>query len=340
MVGEGEQNFTKFVENYLSGRKITTIGGLVWLRGKELRINPTKEIKNLDSLPFPARDLMPNERYFFPLLGRGITTMITSRGCPFDCLFCGNPHRKSYRERSAESSLKEMCEIVDQGFRYVDMKDDIFTLNRRRCLKMCKLIVQKEIEIRWGCETRADFVDPHLLRWMRKAGCTNIRFGIETGNERMRKILKGGNLTNWVIKKAVRCVKRAGIEVVGYFMFGHPGETLTDMRQTLSFALKLNPDYAEFNLSIPIPGSRLFELAVSEGKMREDVWSHAIVSDNVPVYVPDGVSLNVMERLRRMAVKRFNLRPAFVAKVLKRKVNVKSLPTILSVTLSILKSIC
>lgn len=289
----------------LRGKNKTEIPGLIYLKNKKLKINNIFIYPKLDELPFPARYMLPNEKYFSPLFPGKMTTMITSKGCNFNCIFCGIPHLKSYAEMSVGRVIQEIEQIVHNDFEYIEIEDDCFTLNKKRVQKICEKIIQNKFEINWGAETRADMVDQQLMLKMKKAGCTNIRFGIESGCERVRNSVINKFIPNSTIKKAIRSAKKAGLEVVTYFMFGHPTETMNEMKKTLEFALQLNQDYADFHLAIPIPGSRLFEIACEEGKLGKDIWDKVIFSGEIPTYVPDNISIEEMLKLQQEAYLKF-----------------------------------
>jgi radical SAM superfamily enzyme YgiQ (UPF0313 family) len=322
MVGDGEKCLVEFVRSMSNGKIDTNIGGLVYKRNGAVIANPKNNVKDLDDLPFPARHLLPNDKYYFPLHKGKITTMITSRGCVFDCIFCALPTRKSFRQRSIENIISEIQQLAAEGFEYVGIVDDFFTYNKKKVAKLCELLLDKRIEINWGCETRADFVDRELLYLMKRAGCTNIHFGIESGNERVRNKIVKKQISNNALEKAFSLCKEVGLETVGYFMFGHPTETLEEMKQTVEFAKKIKPDYPEFHIAVPIPGSRLFELAKNEGKIPVDIWDRAIEGEPIPFYVPDGVKLSDIRALQSEAYGSFYLN---FSKILKEAVKVRSL---------------
>ena len=315
IIGDGEESLVNFMKRYGQSRVWKT-RGLVYFKNKKMFVNPQKIIKNLDMLPFPSRDMLPNKRYSSPLHKGKITTMVTSRGCPFDCIFCGLPNKRSYRRRSPKNVVKEIELLVKEGFEYMEIEDDCLTLERERIIKICELIIRKKLKIDWGCETRVDFVDKKLLRLMNRAGCTNIRYGIESGNEKIRCEIIGKKISNVEIKKVVRDMKDEDLFTVAYFMFGHPTETLRDMKRTLDFALEINPDYVDFHLAMPIPGSRLFEIAIKEGKIKEDIWDEVMNGAPIPLYVPNGVDLSEMIELQRTAYKTFYSRPSYIIKTI------------------------
>lgn len=270
-------------------------------------VNERDVIENLDLLPFPARHKLPQDRYYSPLSKGKMTTMITSRGCVYDCIFCAIPNKKRYRERSSVNVIEDIKEIVDLGIEHIEFEDDCFTLNKARAKKICKMMIESNIKINWGCETRADAVDYETLKLMKRAGCTNIRYGIESGSDRVRNDVIGKKISDKVIKKSIRLTKKMGLTTITYFMFGNPTETVDEMKRTIRFVKEIDPDLIDFYLPIPIPGSRLFDVAVREKKIHKDIWDKVIVDGNIPVYTPDYLSLNTLSKFQRTAYKRFYL---------------------------------
>jgi radical SAM superfamily enzyme YgiQ (UPF0313 family) len=324
IVGDGEKSLVKFMKKY-GKEDVQNIEGLTYFKSGKIFVNFIKPIKNLDILPFPSRHMLPNERYYSPLHKGMVTTMVTSRGCPFDCIFCGLPNKKSYRKRSPKNVVKEIELIANEGFEYVEIEDDCFTLDKKRARRICELIIKKKIKINWGCETRIDCVDEKLLALMKKAGCTNVRYGIESGNEKIRSDVIGKKITNEEIRRVIKNMKKEDLISVAYFMFGHPTETLKDMKETIEFALEIDPDYADFHLAIPIPGSRLLEIATKEGKVRKDVWDKVIKGVPIPVYVPNGVTLAEMIEMQKLAYKNFYSKPSCIIKNLKKVKDIEDL---------------
>jgi radical SAM superfamily enzyme YgiQ (UPF0313 family) len=235
------------------------------------------------------------------------------------------PNKKSYRKRDPKNVIKEIELIVREGFEYMEIEDDCFTLDKKRAKEICELIIKKKIKINWGCETRIDCVDEKLLAIMKRAGCTNVRYGIESGNEKIRSDIIGKKITNEEIRKVIKNMKEKGLISVAYFMFGHPTESFKNMKETIEFALEIDPDYVDFHLAMPIPGSRLFEIATKEGKVRKDVWNEVIKGIPIPVYVPNGVTLAEMIEMQKVAYKTFYGKPSSIIKNLMRAKNIEDL---------------
>lgn len=331
--GEAEKSLVEFINS--KNRKKTP--GLIHKLGKTVKINSTEFIKDLDSLPFPARHLLPNEKYYMPFFDGKTTTMMPSRGCTFNCIFCGGTKRK-YREVSVERVLGEIENIISMGFKYIQMQDDTFSLNKRRVSKICKEIIKRRLDITWGCETRADFLDKSLIYLMKKAGCTNVQFGVESGSEKVRNEIIGKNLSTDIIRETTKNLKNVGMITISYFMFGHPTETYKDMKKTFEFAKSLKLDYVDFHLAVPIPGSRLFDIACREGKIKENVWDDVIFGAQIPVYVPDNVTLEQMIELQRKAYSEFYFNVPMLIKISKNITSLNDLCLKIKTGLIVLKN--
>lgn len=303
--GDGEISFSKLVECLFRAELPSDdIEGLVTGKEKGRLINSSIAVaRDLDTLAFPARNLLPKERYIFVMNYHGnFTTFTTSRGCIYDCIYCGIPHKKQVYLRSINNVINELKAIAGDSYGYVNFIDDCFTFDRDRTIELCCQIKKNNLKFRWGCATRADCVDYELLKIMKETGCYDIRFGVESGVELIRNSSIGKKVSNETFIKAVWKAKRAGLITTGFFLFGHPGETIQNMRQTIHFAKKLNTHYAVFMLATPVPGSRLFDIAVREGKLSTDIWRKISINRiPIPVYTPESIGLKQMKTLQNQA---------------------------------------
>jgi len=276
--GEGEERLN-FLIGYLEGkRKADELDGIAFRKeGKIIDLPVKKYIENLDDLAFPARELVPIEKYskFLASREKPATTLITSRGCPFHCIYCSKPiFGNTFRGRSPENVLREI-EFLKEKYKIKEIifYDDSFTLNKERIIKLCQLIIEKKLNIKWKCETRINLVDEELLRLMKGAGCYLIAYGIESGSQKNLNVLKK-EITVEGVKRAIRITKKAGIETLGYFMIGIPGETEKEIKETINFAKNLNLDFAQFSIATAYPGTELYEIAQSQEKIPKD-WSES-----------------------------------------------------------------
>lgn len=311
--GDGEDSLAELVECLFKREpSLANIEGLVMKKDNGISINSgIAVVQNLDNLAFPARSLLPEEKYIFVMSYFGkFTTVITTRGCIFDCIYCGIPHKRQLHVRGIDNIISELKSIANDSYGYVNFIDDCFTIDRNRIIELCSQISKNNLKIRWGCATRADCVDYELLKIMKAAGCYDIRFGVESGVEPIRESSIGKKIPDKIFIKSFQDAKKVGLITTGFFLFGHPGETIQDMRKTVRFAKELNPHYAAFMLATPVPGSRLFDISLKEEKLSTDIWKKISVNQTaVPVYTPDSVSLRQMEALQSQASVSFYLRP-------------------------------
>ena len=274
VLGEGEKPFKDLLDNFNNIKRLYEIKGIVFRHGdKIINTGSPPFVQDLDTLPFPARDLVPYKQYTSVLAKRfPVTTMITSRGCPYKCLFCDRPHLgKNFRARSAKSVVDEMEECQKMGIKEIFIYDDTFSVNRQRVLDICSEIIKRKLDITWDIRTRVDTVDEKMLNSMKKAGCQRIHYGVEAGTERILKVLRKG-ITLEQVKKAFYWTKKAKIQILAYFMIGSPTETRKDILQTIKFMKKINPDYAHIAITTPFPATDLYRMGLEQGVLKYDYW--------------------------------------------------------------------
>jgi anaerobic magnesium-protoporphyrin IX monomethyl ester cyclase len=269
--GEGEQTMQELLRAYEENLDLSTVPGLVHRTKNSLPGRSEGEIslsakrpfeKNLDSLPFPARELLPNEQYIQygkKKYGYSITTIMSTRGCPYCCEFCSNVvFGGSYRERSPKNVVDEIEEALNLGYERISFADDVFTLNRGRVLGVCEEIRQRGLQFHWECLGRVDSMDYSTALEMKKAGCTRIYFGIESGNDQILKLMNK-NITTEKARNAVEAAHHAGLEVGAFFILFYPGETDDTVLNTLRFATSLPLDYLGLSMPYPLPGTALYK---------------------------------------------------------------------------------
>lgn len=213
---------------------------------------------DLNAFPPPAYEKVDLDNYYYELLGKRFALLETSRGCPFQCQFCfkamyGNKVRKKSLEKIKSDIDYVIGKLKAKNVYFIDLE---FTLDKKLVREVSKYIIEKGYKFNWCCQTRVDAVDYELLCLMKKAGCKLIHYGIESGSQRILDMIqKGIDIKD--ITTAVNLTKKAGIEVAGFFIIGFPGETEEEMMETISFATRLNLDYASFHPVIPYPGTGL-----------------------------------------------------------------------------------
>jgi anaerobic magnesium-protoporphyrin IX monomethyl ester cyclase len=245
-------------------------------------------IRDLDRLAFPARQMFPNEDYIRfgkKKYGYSITTVMSTRGCPFHCEFCSNVvFGGSFRQRMAGSVVDEIEEALALGYDRIAFADDVFTLNRRRVWEVCAEIERRGLRFQWECLGRVDTLDYPTAVEMKAAGCTRIYFGIESGNDHILKLMKK-QITTAQARQAVEAAHRAGLEVGAFFILFYPGETNETVLDTLRFAASLPLDYLGLTMPYPLPGTELYERTKSRifRTWQPDdslLWSHVLIYDS------------------------------------------------------------
>lgn len=298
--------------------KLHNIDGLAWKDNKKIVINKKRElIADLDSLPFPARDLLPMYKYTgFLTRRKPYTLVLSSRGCTASCLFCSSQImlERKWRGRSPENVISELELLVnDFGIKEVFFNDDCFTMDKNRVKEICGLMKKKGLDLAWGCETRVDRVDEETLKTMKDAGCYKIVFGLESGNKKvLEKLKKNANLDQ--VKQAVKWTKKAGIYANGTFIIGVPWETKETVQETIDFAIELDLDHATFFMATPMPGTEFYDVVVKEKLFRNKPnWNNFQMFSN-SVVKSHFLSNEEIIKFRSKAYKQFYLRPTYIIK--------------------------
>ncbi len=288
VMGEGEVSTVEAINALQNGKPLSKIKGIGFKENGRIILNERRSlIENLDDLPFPARHLLPMEKYFEAARSmqtarasnRKWASMITSRGCPYNCIFCSihlSMGRK-WRARSPENVIKEVEELVSKyGVEQINFEDDNMSLSRERMEKICDMIIENKIKIEWNCPNglRADTLDEPLLRKMKAAGCTGIFVAAESGVQEVVDKIVGKNLDLKKVENAVMMCKKVGIDVGVFFVLGLPGETKENMKKTIEFGRKLRKlgaSTCSFFVANPFYGTRLYNIARKSGYLtRED----------------------------------------------------------------------
>jgi anaerobic magnesium-protoporphyrin IX monomethyl ester cyclase len=274
VIGEGEQTMLELVRAVQGGTSLMDVKGIAFKeKGKIKMTSPRGFIENLDDVPFPSRELWDNQAYksyYSKNFGYTTTSIITSRGCPFTCDFCSRPiFGNKFRSRTAANVAEEVKVVRELGYQRVWFADDCFTLDRKRMLNICDELVRRHLTIGWECLSRVDTVDLQVAERMKQAGCVRVFFGIESGNEKVLKIMKKQATTKQAMD-AVRVFKKVGVQVGAFFIIGYPGENDETVLDTVNFASSLPLDYLSFTFPYPIPGTPLFERV--KDRMNSEDW--------------------------------------------------------------------
>ena len=324
VLGEGEIIVIELVDAIRENKNLSHVNGIAFRDKDHIILTDQREyIKDLDEIPFPAWHLLPMQRYrptasYYRQLPSYL--MITSRGCAFKCAYCSQIFGKTFRYHSSQRIMSEMEILISRyNAKEIIFRDDTFTLNNTRIEILCRDIMASGLHkrVKWSCATRVDCVNEKLLKLMKRAGCWGIHFGVESGSQRLLdKIHKGIRIEQ--IKDAFRWSHEAGIETRAYFMLGLPGETRVDSFRTIDFAKELNPDWVQFTLTTPYPGTELFSIAQKDGTLKSKDWqfyqSWAGWADTPLPYVPSGRDPRELKELQKIALRSFYLRPNIIFK--------------------------
>jgi len=316
--GEGERSTLELADCLRKKRSLKETAGLTFRNNGHVISTPDAPLMgNIDLLPIPDRDLLgaeyTSEIFGIEVATRRFTSIVSSRGCPFRCSFCGCRKfaRGIWRPRSVESIMEEFRLLYSKGFRQFLFVDDNFTLNLRRVVKLCRQIRKEKLDIEWLCDSRVDNSSYDALREMVKAGCRLLYFGVESANQRILNYYKKG-ITPDQTKRAVKTARKAGVDIiVGSFIVGAPDESRGEIRNTLRFAHELDIDVPQLNILSAFPGTDSWNDLVTKGFIDEEkYWEPGVfVSKISPHAVP-------FEEIRQMVYeyfKAFYTRPKTLA---------------------------
>lgn len=329
VVGEGEiifENLLNALENKQTD--FSNILGLAWKKNSEIIINSQEKlITDMDSLPMPARHLFDLTKYFPSAQLRGKKTfhIITSRGCPFNCGFCSchKTFGRSYRFMSTPRVIEEIKYLIkNYQIDGLHFYDDTLTVNKPRIIELCNKMIEEKVNLPWACFTRVDCVDEEVLKKMAEAGCYQIFYGVEAGNQRMLDVMSKG-ITIEQIKSAFALTRKYKIEALASFIIGVPTETLEDTKESLKFAKEIKADFAHWEIYTPHPGTNLYNIAIEHGDLlTKDLNKYSPWSDE-PVYVAHGRTVEELKKTKELVYRSFYMRPLFI---LKRLGNLLRLP--------------
>lgn len=338
VISEGD--FT--IQEVVGGDDLTAITGIAYKKGDKILVNDRKEfIKDLDVLPFPAYHLFEIEKYkVSSAIARKnpVAWVETSRGCVYGCIYCNkNCFGRIFRVKSPERVVEEFEKVAQLGFQEIYLTDDGFTTDMKRAKEICDLLVEKKVTIPWSTLNgiRADRVDAELLKKMKRAGCYRIYIGVESGSQAvLDRIKKGTNISQ--IKNAVKWGKEAGLEVVGYFMLGLPGDTEETLQQTIDFAKSLKLYLAKASIAIPLPATEMFRELEACNKIKTYDWEkykfHSLPSI---IYDHETLPWPVVNQYYRKFYRKMYLDPRFMVKSVINSIRNKTLYEDLKLALSI-----
>lgn len=344
-VGETETHLPVFLEELQNDssqkgklqneKDYSRIPGLVWKNGSKVQVNPAFLEENLDKMGIPAWDLMDPRTY--PKAPQGavfrnwpIGTILTSRGCPYNCTYCAGKLTtgQRIRKRSIGNIMEEMELLYNHfGVREIHIIDDTFTTDRELVRGFCRGIKEKgfKISLTFPNGVRLNNLDEEILSLLKEAGCYAMSVGIESGNAKILKDMRKG-LTLGLIEEKVNLIQKMGIDVNGFFILGYPTETKETILETIRFSQKLPLKRAHFSTFLPLPGTEGARIAQELGLIKKNEWDRLFYTD-APC-PPPGMSSKELKSLQRKAFLEFYLRPKqliWLAKEIKSFGHFKSL---------------
>lgn len=323
VLGEGDKIFQSIVES----ENVKDIPNIYYKdNGAIVHSNILNDgIKDLDSLEFPAYFLYDIHKYTMSkILARKspLASMETSRGCYSHCVYCNkNIHGYRLRQKTPGRVVDEMEYLLKLGFNEIHIIDDVFTADMKRAYEICEEILRRRLKFPWYPRggIRVDRVNRDLLGIMKRAGCYRIPFGIESGSQRVIDAIKK-NITLEQSENAVKISKEAGLEVECYFMIGLPTETEEDILRSISFAKKLDPDYVKFAITLPLPGTEMFDEMVKTNRIKSFRWSDYNFATPRNVYEHDNLRWEQIEYYYAKCHRDFYLRPTYIMKSIYRSI--------------------
>jgi radical SAM superfamily enzyme YgiQ (UPF0313 family) len=316
ITGEGEVTVVAMLKRLESGKGLEGVEGAAFRSGKEIRKNqPRPLIEDLDSLPFPARELLGEAGKYIPppatYKRKPVAVIMTARGCNRKCLYCFqiDKHReRGIRYRSVENVMAEIELVLSQGYREIKFIDDTLAADYNRAMAIATEIKRRGFDFTWFASAVVNQVDKPLLQAFKDAGCWAILFGAESGVQKDLNAIRKG-ITPDQTRKAVKAAKEAGLTVYTPFLFGIPGQTYEDGLKSIEFALELDPDIANFHAITPFPGTELYDNIEKYGTMSEDLTDYTYQG---AAFVPFTMTRDQIAELRQLALKKFYSRPKFL----------------------------
>lgn len=317
VIGEGEVTFVELTERIADHAVPKDVAGLVYRdeNNQPMMTSPRELIKDLDSLPFPAWDLLPNFPSGYPHSAletkkEPAASIMTSRGCPFQCAFCDNRiFGQTVRHHSAEYVL-EMVRYLRRQYNIRDLMvlDDNFILDKERLFKVCDGFIKEKMNLSWYCMGHTKFITEDRMKKIKEAGCWILEVGIESGCDRILKFINK-KITKDEVARAVITARRAGLKIKGNFIFGFPTETKDSLEETIRFATSIRLTHFQQNFLTVWPGCRIAEGAGNYGVCETD-WSK--LAHQRITFVPNGLTKEDLVDASKAAFRRFYLRPGII----------------------------
>jgi anaerobic magnesium-protoporphyrin IX monomethyl ester cyclase len=301
----------------ISGGDLGTVAGLTWTGkdGKVVVNDDVTPISDMDALPIPAYDLLDLSKFYESVFVRfPAATMITSRGCPFNCIYCSYPqtiYGHQFRAMSPPRVVREIEYLVhDLGVREIRIDDDTFNVNRQRVIDICRLIVEKKINFTFSVQLRAQLMTDEMARWLKRAGCRMVLYGVEAGNDDILKKIRK-QTTRDEIRRGVRTAKKHGLDVLNCVMLGFYWDTRETVEETLRFAFELNAEFTQMSAPTPLPGTDYYKLLKDAGCILTDEWDQHDSVHHSAVELPN-LTNDDLNRYLSTFYRRYYRRPRYL----------------------------
>jgi len=326
VIGEGEETTVELMQHFKGERTLDSINGIIYREDGTLKQTaPRKPRMDLDRLPQPALDLLPPLDTYVPQAfsyrKRPVGYVLSSRGCPFACIYCIRIMGKTFRAHSPERVVDDIERLLHKfGAKEIHFSDDCFAVDANRINAICNLILKRKLKFKWKCITHPNSLDYDLLRKMKSAGCWFVGIGVESADTAMMKFIKKKiNLKH--LQKVISWADELGIAVKGFFIIGFPSETRMSLQNTIDFSLQ-NPFFSvTYNIAYLNPGSEMDQLADKYGRVNRQPHNVAAYSPDLS-FVPHGFTAEYLKKTQRQAYLRFYLRPKQIIKMLRLNRNV------------------
>lgn len=347
VAGEGEETFDEIVSNYKSKRHLFRgVSGVIYRDKDGIVQNPDRGfLKDIDAIPFPAYHLFPDLRTYRSRARKTpFAPLLTSRGCPYQCVYCSKDVFKNVcRMRSPENVIKEIDMLVNKyGVKQIDILDDNFTMNKKRTEKILDLLIERNYDLYVNLQTgvRTEGIDSNIIDKMKRAKVWKIPIGVESGDPGMLKTIKK-QLDLERVMDVTEMAKKAGMKVYGFFMLGLPGDTAVSMQRTIDFAVKMNPNIANFCITTPFPGTELYQMIKKSGRFLinvDDGISKGFYANQV-FYEMGEMDRKIVLEYYKKAMKTFYFRPVKMLELLAGIRSVEEFKWFLGTGSSILKNL-
>ncbi len=339
-INEAEETLREIIRHWDNWHNVP---GIAFRNGNNVKITPPRPyIANLDDLPFPARRFLPNHQYKMPFFeDKPYATVIPTRGCPWKCIFCraGEVWGAKIRTRSPENVIAEIEQIIGEfSIRNIVFMTDSLTLDKKWANAFFDAIPGRGLKFRWICNSRVDAITPDLLKKMKAAGCLLISYGVESGSQEILDASKK-KITLDDSRDAMRWTREAGIMSMAYFIIGLPGETNETIEASIRFAKDIKPDYVNFHIATPFPGTELYEIAKQNRWLISDDWSEYEEEGSAVLRTETLTGQDLVEAQKR-AMRKFYLRPVRLVKEVSNIKNLAQLRARIKAGASILVTLC